>query len=1026
MDRRLLLHALARVQTDRDAGPVLLALGYQVASPAPRGSLVIGRWLGFEVVGSYSRNPQATARDLAAQLARTSRRGMAIAWGPQELAAAAPRLSGPGVTPALLVQLAEPEPLALQLLEDLAPRPGTTALAHALHVAEVLSSERAGERFFQRFRTVLERFTEALPRGEGPAARRTVALIALTRVLFLYFVQAKGWLDGRTDYLRCLLDDTLARGRHFHRDVLQPLFFGTLNRPPSQRSGRLRLGRIPYLNGGLFEPHPLERRTRAPWLPNALWREAFDQVFERFRFCVREADEVSAVSPDMLGRVFERVMDDGERHATGTFYTPEAVVRQIVDAAIETALTGSFGLSPAATRRILAGTVTRPAEARAAEEALCRLRLLDPAAGSGAFLLGALERLTELRSALVNPRSPAQRCQLRRAILRDNLFGVDLNPIAVRLAELRLWLALVADDPTRDIAAISPLPNLDGVVRQGDVLLDPLSAARALGAPLSPPPTLEAPTIAALRQDFFQAGPQHRRDLARRLREAEVSLATHLLEQARASTDAALRDLAAAARGRDLFGHRTGFRPLQRRRYRALRAQRLALRAAQRALARGTVPFFSFEVHAPEIALGRGFDIVLGNPPWVRAERLPPPLRRALSRRYGWWQPAASRGFHHLPDLAVAFLERSLELVRPGGTVALLLPSKLATAGYAELARGRLVRETTITYVHRVPDRQAARFGATTYPLALVCRKEAPPPQHAIRLGFESPEAVPQHTLEATGPWVLAPDRLRDAIRQFLAAGTPLERLAPPLLGVKTGADRCFLGYLRQAGKTTGLLVLDGGMHEMELALLRPAVRGRDVRPFCAHSPSVIVWPYANGTALSSLPPHAAAYFAARRARLEHRADYHGGPPWTLFRLGAALPGWRVVWPDIAQRPVAAVLEASDLPDAVPLNTCYVARAPDRNTALAIAAVFNSTWARAAVWALADEARGGYRRLNARIAGQLPVPGESGCAALAGLSAAAHHHRHADQDALDQAVADALSLSQTHRDWLRQWAAHQR
>ncbi len=1026
MDRRLLLQALARVQTGRDASPLLLLLGYQVGGPVPEGTLVIARWHGFDVVGSYSRNPQETARDLAARLARASRRGMAVAWGPQELAAAAPRLSGPGVTPALLVRLANPEPLALQLLEELAPRPGTTALGHALHVAEVLSSERAGERFFQRFRAILERFTEALPRGEGPATRRTVALIALTRVLFLYFVQAKGWLDGRTDYLRCLLDDTLARRRHFHRDVLQPLFFGTLNRPPSQRSPRLRLGHIPYLNGGLFEPHPLERRAPAPWLPNALWREAFDQVFERFRFCVREADEVSAVSPDMLGRVFERVMDDHERRATGTFYTPDAVVRQIVDAAIETALTGTFGLSAAATRRILAGTVTRPAEVRAAAEALSKLRLLDPAAGSGAFLLGALERLTELRSALVPLRNPAQRCQLRRSILRDNLFGVDLNPIAVRLAELRLWLALVADDPTRDIAAVSPLPNLDGVLRQGDVLMDPLSAARALGAPLSAPPTLEARSIAALRQDFFQAGPKHRPDLARRLRAAEVSLAAHLLDQAQATTDAALRDLAAAARGRDLFGHRAGLNSLQRRRYQALHAHRLTLRAAQRALAHGIVPFFAFEVHAPDIALGRGFDIVLGNPPWVRAERLPPNLRRALSQRYSWWQPTASRGFRHLPDLAVAFLERSIELARPGGTVALLLPSKMATAGYAELARGNLVRETTITYVHRVPDQQAARFGATTYPLALVCRKQPPPPQHTVRLGFDSPAGVPQHTLEAPGPWVLAPDRLRDAIRQFLAAGTALERLAPPLLGIKTGADRCFLGHLRQAGKTTGLLVLDGGIHEIELALLRPAIRGRDVRPFGAHAPSVIVWPYADGTTLTSLPPRAAEYFATRRARLERRADYRGGPPWALFRLGAALPGWRVVWPDIAQRPVAAVLETSGLPDAVPLNTCYVSRAPDRNTALAIAAVFNSTWARAVVWALADEARGGYRRLNARIAAQLPVPNQAACAALAGLSAAAHHHRHADQDALDEAVADALALSPTHRDWLRQWATHQR
>lgn len=1027
MDRPRLLQHLAGLRSPSDARALLALLGYQSqdAGLAGSGSVLLARWQGFEVVGQPSAQPRETARELATRLSRAARRGMALAWGAGELVVAAPRLSAPGLSPALHLPLADPEPLALQLFEDLAPRPGTTALAHALHVAEVLSSERAGERFFRRFRAVLERFAAALPPGERPEARRTIALVNLTRVLFLYFVQAKGWLDGRPDYLRSLLDDALAAGRHFHRQVLQPLFFGTLNRPLERRSPRLALGQVPYLNGGLFEPHPLERRPPHVCFSNALWREAFDTVFEPFRFCVREAEEVSAVSPDMLGRVFERVMGADERHASGTFYTPEAVVRRMVDAALETALTGTLGFSSGAAHRILTGTVTEKEEIRAADQALQRLRLLDPAAGSGAFLLGALERLTEIRSALTPPQDRAERCRLRRTILRDNLFGVDLNPIAVHLAELRLWLALVADDPAQDLSAIAPLPNLDGVLRQGDALVDPLSAARALGAPVTAPSGPAATRIAELRHAFFQAGPDYRPTLLRRLRQAEVALATQLLDQACASTDAALRDLAAALTGRDLFGRRASPEPAQQRRYRALRAHRAALRAARRALARGTVPFFSFEVHTPDIALGLGFDIVFGNPPWVRAERLPPPLRQALSQRYRWWRASASPGFRHQPDLAVAFLERAVELTRPGGAIALLLPSKLATAGYAEAARSRLVRETTIAYLHRIPDQQAAAFGATTYPLALVARKQAPSSEHAVRLAFDGEGTVPQESLQAAGPWILVPDPFRDAIQQFLASGTPLDQVAPPMLGVKTGADRCFVGHLRQAGEATALVLLDAAIHEIELSLLRPAIRGRDVRPFSVRTASVIIWPYANGTLLAELPRHAASYFASRTTRLRQRADYRGGPLWALFRLGAALPGWRVVWPDVAPRPMAAVLEASAPPEAIPLNTCYVARAPDRETALAIAAVLNSTWARAALRALADEANGGYRRCNARIAARLPVPRRAACADLAQVSAAAHDHHHADQDELDRAVADALEIPSTARDRLRLWATHQ-
>jgi hypothetical protein len=126
-----------------------------------------------------------------------------------------------------------------------------------------------------------------------------------------------------------------------------------------------------------------------------------------------------------------------------------------------------------------------------------------------------------------------------------------------------------------------------------------------------------------------------------------------------------------------------------------------------------------------------------------------------------------------------------------------------------------------------------------------------------------------------------------------------------------------------------------------------------------------------------------------------------------------------VVWPDIARRPAAAVLESTSLAQAVPLNTCYVARAPDRVTALAVAAVLNSTWAHAVALATADEARGGYRRINARVAGRLPVPPVAARATLATVAAAAHQDRHVHQDHLDDAVAEAFGLSGSHCDLLR-------
>ena len=130
-----------------------------------------------------------------------------------------------------------------------------------------------------------------------------------------------------------------------------------------------------------------------------------------------------------------------------------------------------------------------------------------------------------------------------------------------------------------------------------------------------------------------------------------------------------------------------------------------------------------------------------------------------------------------------------------------------------------------------------------------------------------------------------------------------------------------------------------------------------------------------------------------------------------------------MVWPDIAQRPRAVVLDATGIPSAIPLNTCYVAAMPDRETALATTAVMNSTWAAAFFSQNADEARGGYLRINASVAQQLPVPHKgSRRVALAKLTKRVQNDEGDSDEELDEAVADALCLSKRARKILRKLA----
>lgn len=1026
----MLANTLRNMQSTRDVGHLFAALGYQpVDIPFDDGAQIVARWHGFKVIAMATGYPVERVRAMARRLGARGARAVAIGLSPRkQLALAAPRIGATGITPILVVSLIAPTREALHQLERLRPAGSATGLSHALRVTELLTSESVGQRFFTVFRMTLESMAGCLDRRYGIADRRLVSLLALTRVLFLYFVQTKGWLDGRGDYLRWLLDAVLSHGRSFHRTALEPLFFGTLNRPHGRRSTSAELGAIPYLNGGLFEPHPVERRLGMPRFANAVWRSVFDELFERFRFCVREAHEVDAIAPDMLGRVFERLMDVDERRASGTFYTPESVVRRLVEATIETALAGVGHLAPAMISRIFEHAPLTRAEQRRARARVRALRILDPAVGSGAFLLSALEILTDIRASLAARRvTPRLRQRIRREVLRENLFGVDLNPMAVRLAELRLWLAVVADDPTEDPGAVSPLPNLDGMVRQGDTLFDPVGTARAYQTGLSNGrATTALRRIRGARERLFGASDQSVADVTAQLRAAETELARTLIEDALRGTQRALTDLSTVATSRDLFGRRARLTPPQQLRFRALRRHRTELQRARDAVDDGRLPFFSFEVHTPDILAGGGFSAVVGNPPWVRAERLAPAKRRALRERFTWWRGTRGRGYSHLPDLSVAFLQRALELTAPGGAVGLLLPAKLTTATYGETARRHLVRETTVTYAHRVPQREAALFGATTYPLALVLRNNPPARDHALHLGFDRTHAVEQRTLVRTGPWLLIPEREHRALDELLSSGVPLAEITQPALGVKTGADRCLVGELLEIADDVGVVRFPESKAVLELRAVRPAVRGRDVRRFAARASRVVVWGYdQDGNTLERLPARTAAYLQSYSAALRRRADYRSGPPWTLFRTRAALASHRVVWPDLARQPRALVLDETDLGCAIPLNTCYVAAAPDRGCALTIAAVLNSTWAWAIAAALADEARGRYRRINARVTAQIPIP-RPGAArtALSHLSAVAHSGQVVSQDALDDAVAKALALTDSTQKALRELAAN--
>jgi hypothetical protein len=895
--------------------------------------------------------------------------------------------------PHLELNLPDPDPEVVSSLARLTGGSGAGPMAFAARAADALSTEPVGRRFFQEFRSTLERMSEALPCRMQGGDRHGFALLQLTRILFLYFIQTKGWLAGRERFLAEEVDRCVARGRRIHRDLLRPLFFGTLNRPRAGRSRlALQFGGVPFLNGGLFEPHPLERRCGAD-IPNVVWCDAFDQLFERFHFTVSERKPRGSVAPDMLGRVFEGVMAPDVRRASGTFYTPSSLVERILDAALIALLAKRLKCSEAQAERRLRDPDN------AVVDALSRITLLDPAAGSGAFLLCALERLSRLGP----PRSSG--AARKRRVLQHNLFGVDRNSAAVRLAELRLWLAVIADEPADDPEHVSPLPNLDCLIRQGDSLLDPVGLE--LAGSTQEPVHAGTSELSQLRREVVEASGAAKRPLERRLRTAEARMFGRLLDDAEVRHRAGVAECLSQARANDLFGRRRGLDRDLAAKLEELRAGLKRLRHARHRFAReGEIPWFHYQSHFADVFARGGFDVVLGNPPWLRSEAIQPDLRRQLTSRYRWWRGTGGT-YGNSPDLAVAFLERALELTASDGIVAMLIPTKIATASYGTHARHALATTATLHAIADYTGRTGADFDATVYPLALVASKTVPSTAHRVRTSLDLADRgrIRQSELRGGGPWILVGQSVRQIAARLTADHPRLSEFITCHLGVKTGLNRIFLNP----------------PGDIELEVLRWAIRGRDLKAFQWHRKVRLLWTHtAGGVPAPQLPPRATTYLRAHQMALRARKDFRNGAWWAVFRAVPAVAPYRVVWADLSRRLTAIALTTEPDRECIPLNSCYVAPTAGAIRAEAMAAWLNSSWIRALGRLGAVPASGGFARHNARVVAGLPLAlsalDDPGLARLADAGRSGKEI----QSHLDELVAGHLGLSSADQRILRE------
>lgn len=281
---------------------------------------------------------------------------------------------------------------------------------------EAFDVEVVTKKFFEQYRQVFES-VERLIQGIRELERRRLFTQKLfNRLMFIAFIQKKGWLkfNGRTDYLSALWEnyqqDNSISNKNFYRDRLSILFFTGLNNPQQtdiagiNNGGYLRnlIGTVPYLNGGLFE-QDLDDRDSQIVVPDECLDTIFHSLFDRFNFTVTEStplDVEVAVDPEMLGKVFEELVTG--RHESGSYYTPKPIVSFMCREALKGYLkTQVPEESPDAIEQFVdEHNSDRLRNPEAVLEALRRVRCCDLACGNGAYLLGMLHELLDLRQCL--------------------------------------------------------------------------------------------------------------------------------------------------------------------------------------------------------------------------------------------------------------------------------------------------------------------------------------------------------------------------------------------------------------------------------------------------------------------------------------------------------------------------------------------------------------------------------------------------------------------------------------------------
>ena len=664
------------------------------------------------------------------------------------------------------------------------------------------------------------------------------AVRLIGRLIFCWFLKKK--IRKNNDPLipeNLLSLEALSGTESYYHDKLEPLFFETLNKKREVRINKCATGLfkdIPFLNGGLFEPHDddcyeLGEFDQSKYfniltIPNEWFHDLFE-VFETYNFTIDENTSIDmdlSVDPEILGRIFENLLasinpetQQSARNMTGSFYTPREIVDYMVTTSLRTYLKDKTDLNDQILDELF--DVTKTPELTKQQKldifkSLTILKALDPAVGSGAFPMGLLQKIMFILNEidpdgkiyeeinLIPNTSLLQRNYGNKyKIIRDCIFGVDIQEMAIEIARLRFFLTLIVDEEADNP---QPLPNLDFKFACANTLISLPEAEDDL---FSRANLIES--LKNLRKEFFSTSAERKEQIKaefRRIQELmsfqtfnakQTALFNGEIEQYKKnkSVQLELNDLLSDTYWNPFINKSTPWFD----------------------------PMWMFGVED-------GFDIVIANPPYIALQA----NKGVLGKMY---KPYNFKTFNSMGDIYCLFYEKGMELLKQGGILTYITSNKWMRAGYGEELRLFLSKYQPLYLI----DLGAGVFENATVDTNILVMKKGtymrPTLAHVLH-GNNKQIVIPteqwvENTFDSNSWVILSPieQSIKSKIEKY---GTPLRDWDIKInRGVLTGCNEAFIISTEKRDEILANCKTEEERKRTD-EIIRPILRGRDIKRY--------------------------------------------------------------------------------------------------------------------------------------------------------------------------------------------------